>query len=259
MDARMQIELAGVIRANMNEISQRLEQKYVQEYPQSRANLMDAQMIHGWTLTDIETLCKALETDDSGQISYADTFGDMYREPFDNEASSFINFIGSELFKARHLAPVVFQALYSDPKHANDLLACLERFLQRVIQENLVQFSKEIGERRSLTKRWNVFFNEETRVDFPDTPAKRHRLQPEVEFAESTRSLPGSYHELSRREKAILNHMMTGKTNGEIAALLDISRNTVKNHVSHIFDKFNVNSRGELMARFISDLPHYNE
>ena len=33
---------------------------------------------------------------------------------------------------------------------------------------------------------------------------------------------------------------------------MNISVNTVKQHISHIFDKYNVNSRAELLVRYFS-------
>ena len=53
---------------------------------------------------------------------------------------------------------------------------------------------------------------------------------------------------LSARERDVLRLVAEGKSNGEIAAALDLSQNTVKNHMSHIFDTSNVNSRVELVS-----------
>lgn len=48
---------------------------------------------------------------------------------------------------------------------------------------------------------------------------------------------------LTRREKEILICIANGKVNKEIAMDLDISERTVKNHISNLFKKINVNDR----------------
>lgn len=48
---------------------------------------------------------------------------------------------------------------------------------------------------------------------------------------------------LTKREKEVLIHIANGLFNKEIATFLDISERTVKNHISNIFKKLNVNDR----------------
>ena len=50
---------------------------------------------------------------------------------------------------------------------------------------------------------------------------------------------------LTEREREVLHHVARGKSNKEIARILDISHNTVKLHVRHILDKLNLRSRVE--------------
>lgn len=50
---------------------------------------------------------------------------------------------------------------------------------------------------------------------------------------------------LTEREREVLHHVARGKSNKEIAKILDISHNTVKLHVRHILDKLNLRSRVE--------------
>lgn len=54
--------------------------------------------------------------------------------------------------------------------------------------------------------------------------------------------------QLTEREKEVLKLLIEGKNNQEIAQNLFISINTVKKHLSHIFNKTEVNSRTELVS-----------
>ena len=58
----------------------------------------------------------------------------------------------------------------------------------------------------------------------------------------------GADHSLTAREQAILRQMVAGRTNSEIAEQLDLSRSTVKFHVSAILAKLNVATRTEAVA-----------
>ena len=53
---------------------------------------------------------------------------------------------------------------------------------------------------------------------------------------------------LTKREREILNLFATGLQNKEIAATLDISRATVRNHVHNILDKLGLHSKLEALA-----------
>ena len=56
---------------------------------------------------------------------------------------------------------------------------------------------------------------------------------------------------LSKREKEILRHLVTGKKPQEIAAALYISVHTARNHIKAIYQKLAVHSQGELIAKVL--------
>lgn len=62
------------------------------------------------------------------------------------------------------------------------------------------------------------------------------------------RSLERQSAELSPRELEVLTHVGRGETNPEIAEKLFISEGTVKNHVSHIYEKLGIRTRAEAVA-----------
>ena len=55
----------------------------------------------------------------------------------------------------------------------------------------------------------------------------------------------------TQRENEILNLLIQGKTNKEIADLLAISIHTVKTHIEHLYLKNNVNSRVQLAVKAV--------
>jgi DNA-binding NarL/FixJ family response regulator len=56
--------------------------------------------------------------------------------------------------------------------------------------------------------------------------------------------------DLSTRELEVLEALCRGKTNLDIATVLDISPFTVKNHVQRIFRKIGVTNRTQAAARY---------
>lgn len=55
---------------------------------------------------------------------------------------------------------------------------------------------------------------------------------------------------LSRREKEILDCLLRGLSNKEIAGQLSISVFTVKNHLRHVYEKMQVRSRTDVLLKF---------
>lgn len=64
--------------------------------------------------------------------------------------------------------------------------------------------------------------------------------------------LPTMLYVISERESMVLSLVVQGKTNIEIARILFISVNTVKNHLKNIFKKMNVSSRAEAVAKYLN-------
>ncbi len=74
-------------------------------------------------------------------------------------------------------------------------------------------------------------------------------LEENTEIINRSYSEPGSpYRPLSDREKEVLDCVVRGMSNKEIAALLNISHQTVKNHVTSILRKFGVEDRTQAVV-----------
>jgi len=59
--------------------------------------------------------------------------------------------------------------------------------------------------------------------------------------------------QLSPRERTLLETLAKGLTNRELARELDISANTVKFHLSNLFDKLSVKNRAQAIAFFYAN------
>lgn len=74
-------------------------------------------------------------------------------------------------------------------------------------------------------------------------------IQEQIEGARRSYSEPGSpFHPLSEREMEVLECVVQGMSNKEIAGLLGISHQTVKNHVTSILRKFGVEDRTQAVV-----------
>jgi len=74
-------------------------------------------------------------------------------------------------------------------------------------------------------------------------------LNRQLDSARRSYSEPGSpFHPLSDREMEVLALVVEGKSNKEIASLLGISHQTVKNHITSILRKFGVEDRTQAVV-----------
>jgi DNA-binding NarL/FixJ family response regulator len=73
-------------------------------------------------------------------------------------------------------------------------------------------------------------------------------LEPSVAARVLARMHDNGSDDLSLRELDVLTHMVRGDANRAIAVALNVSENTIKTHVSHIFAKLQVQSRAEAVA-----------
>ena len=61
------------------------------------------------------------------------------------------------------------------------------------------------------------------------------------------RGLADSYDLLSDREKEVLQLLAEGKTNKEVATLLNLSTHTVETHRTHIMQKLSLHNTAEIV------------
>jgi DNA-binding NarL/FixJ family response regulator len=76
----------------------------------------------------------------------------------------------------------------------------------------------------------------------------RHVLRQFEDFASMGKAMETLVTPLTTRETQILNYIANGNTNKQIAAILQISEQTIKNHVSAILRKLNANDRAHAVV-----------
>lgn len=274
-EGELRRDLAALLRNNREEVAERLERGYVEAYPHSRANFMAASAIHQWTLDEIENLAQVVESGDCSMRTYRGQYGDAVEDPHNPELTAFASYISANLFEARQMAPFMFQRGGGKGiPHAQALLELFEHTIQEVIAYNCELFAASVKTPGVLLRTWEMT---QGMVSSPaaDTPAKRYLgiegpapegpqgvtvgTVPEGDPREGVplRGEPGRCRTtrttLSAREREVLDLIVEGRTNGEIAGILSISQNTVKNHVARIFDKYNVNTRTELVSKALRE------
>ncbi len=95
--------------------------------------------------------------------------------------------------------------------------------------------------------------NESLKLLMPHVDHTLRRIQHVDYLNPSIRTeVPVSLSSLSLRELEVINWIKYGKTNQEIAQILNISQNTVKSHLKRIFQKLNIGRRAQAVALLLS-------
>ncbi len=103
-----------------------------------------------------------------------------------------------------------------------------------------------------------MFFNKHNKFQIKDAtidllmPHIDHALR-KIEYSEPTKTLsrtvaPINISALTERELEVVEWIRVGKTNQEIASILNITENTVKSHLKRIYQKLNVSKRAQAVA-----------
>ena len=255
------LRLAKLLRANVELCARELERSYVREYPHSQANLMPREPIMDWSRSAVLSMAVALETGDLSALTYPNMPGDAVVDPHERGLSRLFNSVSTLFFYGRRLGPVVYRLSMADQAAALRMLAALETLFEGAVARNFELFGQSSLNPGSMLGTWQLMAP--LAVETPDdgapqadphpsaspaaTPASPHPYAPQ----DRTPALPAQQ-ALSPREQDAMRLAVSGKTNGEIAAALGMSQNTVENHMARIFDKLNVNTRTELVAKVLT-------
>lgn len=230
---------ACIIAEHIDEAIEILVDRFLVEYPQSDSATLSTSSLRIWTRDYLDELQSTLNGG-AAAIRLPDIYtGDMLLRA-DPLFKSLYTYTETWLFIARTMAPFIWHHCQS-PREAEPALEALEEATRSIIRESLVDFAQNKLVAGSLSREWSFSSNEQNQS------AGVHDLPTSPSAAPAARHTP-----LTAREREVARLVAAGKTNGEIAGTMGIAQSTVKNHLSRIYDKLNVNTRTEL-ARWAMD------
>lgn len=143
-----------------------------------------------------------------------------------------------------YIYPIMVYQLITINKNSLDIGSIDITLVLFYIWWNLVMLGFLLWYFINIIKNKNMFVNERLNNNSNDSK------NIENENNAIKRELKEEIINLTKREKQILSYLLSGKTNKEVALILDISLNTVNNHVANIYDKSGVKNRVELVNKF---------
>lgn len=181
--------------------------------------------------------------------------------PFEMEILVEFGFFPDEVLLLRQIDPLISSSFTAEITVLNLPAQVLAVVLQHSGEE------AQLGEFRGSPQKWidpsryrldsafRFWIDEERYAAFQTFIRNRCGPKPKKRAVTSARLLdnaalkaPKEEWGISPREEEVLELIVNGKTNKEIASLLFISEHTVKNHLSRIFDKMNVTDRSQIIA-----------
>lgn len=260
-DERRNAIIVRIIRENIDEIATALERAWAKDYAASRSNQLAREARRPWTITCIEDLLEVFEHNDPSLLNYKNMISDAISDPTDFEIAQFASFLTTMKHEARTIAPILFRAATFTGFGAIEVEIIMHRFervFQDIISYSCALFAESTAEPDHLYRTWDMLSSLSTFPSDPFLPESPKTESNEPENTPPTSSLrtptpPKSGEELSPRQQEVLNLLLQGKGNAEIAAQLHIAESTTKSHISRLFDKYNVNNRSELIVALMRE------
>lgn len=249
-------DLADLLRERQEEIAQALTATCPRLYPHCHGSEISPSEARDWALAEITELVDALESGDVSDIDYRYYRANLINQSRQSDFSALTNFVETRFFLSRVITPIIWNSVQNDPRwKVKKALESFELLIERIIKENLAIFSADVLVPGGLMRTF-------------DTEALDAALSPpyvvpdEGQAGTEQRGAESLVHEesgdtvwtrmgrvavvLSSRELEVVRLVAAGHSNGEIAAELNLARNTVKNHIGHLLDKLQMHNRTEL-------------
>lgn len=64
---------------------------------------------------------------------------------------------------------------------------------------------------------------------------------------------------LTRQERQVVEQVVRGRSNRQIAKTLVVTEHTVESHLKHVYEKLTVHSRSQLLARYFAEVYHSDQ
>lgn len=233
-------EISQIIRENIGDIACDLVRNYAHAYPADKAGASLMESGNDRAESSLVDFANSLETDEPQKLVYTYNYicADLLPEN-DRRTRYYSISLDTLIYMAQNIAAHIYSSCYPDARKGAQLAEVFESFVQEVIRMDTELYLEQVMAKGSLTMTWDQ--------PLPSSPlaALTEKQAPAEDDARAV--LVGS---LTQKERCVFNLLIQGRSNGQIAAELSISQNTVKQHVSRIFDKFNVNSRVELISKY---------
>ncbi|MBQ9067959.1 MAG: response regulator transcription factor [Eggerthellaceae bacterium] len=224
--------LAAVLRRRTEEISSEVRARYVRYYAHSVNADIDESFANEWNLRELNDFLDCIAADGRTNGNFAAWVGDAAATHF-AILSPLYNRLDMVLLYSEVCVSFLWEEYVGDAARLNEAVAVFERCVGNLLAADAAAYFDAKLAPGSLEKTWKLGPHSET------TPISAGQQSPAVD--------------LSRRQLQLVRFVAEGRSNGEIAAELGISANTVKNHLAAIFDKLNVNNRTELALRATRD------
>ena len=233
MDAKA--ELVAFLRDNAGELARLLRARYRREYPHSVRHELTEDDVLKWIESLLGSIARGVERGTSALTLGQMRTGDMvvHRQKL---VGPVFTLTENFLFFGETLASVVMQRYINDVELADAMVDCLEGCIRTTVVEANREFCRKLERPGALVEEWK-----RANMDFS---AHGQEVEPAERAAQTGVAL-------SQREQQIIDLILQGKSNGEIAAVLGLQLSTVKNNVSRILAKYGVASRTELTVRLL--------
>lgn len=237
----MALQMADVLEKHVDEACDVLISSFLEQFPDSQSLKLSKRALEKWSANWVRDLADVLKGRDYCVPNMGAYVGDTSVN-VSTLIDPMVTMIESWLFVSRTLAPFFWRIYAEDLAKSQKALEELEKATTTIVNGIVQAFCETQLVPGCLTHEWITRSSEEN-----GDRARHARYDADNSLIPLAGLVSSMAHKnLTRKETEIVVLVAAGKTNGEIAAEMNIAQSTVKNHVSRIFDKMNVNTRTEL-------------
>lgn len=235
-------ELARFLRDNAEELAMLLATTFDTEYPHS-VKALPNEFWQDWACDELAYYAGQIEShtvDANHYLSFQD--GDMVIQS-DRQLKTIMLAMENLFFFGKVTMRELSVRFAAQSQERRALSAALERFIQMNARAWTEAFLNTACSPGALLGSWA--FHATGAAAQP----RQAREGSGVHAQDPDSGLP--LDRLTEKERTIVDLVVRGLSNREIAARLNVTQGTVKNHIGHVFDKLGVASRTELAVRML--------